>query len=150
MKLVLVVSDAIDVRTRTTADQVVRSCSNAKGGPEPACAARLVPDRLSGREPQLVEAGGQHIPQLSLRAGLCLHPRALAITRMRSVLSGRSSHPNPSARPGHYAVGESMSLYRAGLKLAFFLPLGVAMPLSRESAVRFHRCELRFHSLLTK
>jgi len=27
------------------------------------------------------------------------------------------------------AVGESMSLYRAGLKLAFFLPLGVAMPL---------------------
>lgn len=42
-----------------------------------------------------------------------------------------------------------MSLYRAGLKLAFFLPLGVAMPLSRESAVRFHRCELRFQSLLT-
>jgi len=26
------------------------------------------------------------------------------------------------------AIGESMSLYRAGLKLAFFLPLGVAMP----------------------
>ena len=26
---------------------------------------------------------------------------------------------------------ESMSLYRAGLKLAFFLPLGVTMPLSR-------------------
>jgi hypothetical protein len=22
----------------------------------------------------MVEAGGQHIPQLSLRAGLCLHP----------------------------------------------------------------------------
>jgi len=31
--------------------------------------------------------------------------------------------------PGMSAVGESMSLYRAGLKLAFFLPLGVAMPL---------------------
>ena len=30
-----------------------------------------------------------------------------------------------------FAVGESMSLYRAGLKLAFFLPLGVAMPLVR-------------------
>lgn len=29
-----------------------------------------------------------------------------------------------------FAVGESMSLYRAGLKLAFFLPLGVAMPSS--------------------
>jgi hypothetical protein len=43
-----------------------------------------------------------------------------------------------------------MSLYRAGLKLALFLTLGVAMPLSRESAVRFHRCELRFQSLLTK
>ena len=27
------------------------------------------------------------------------------------------------------AIGESMSLYRAGLKLAFFLPLGVAIPL---------------------
>ena len=26
------------------------------------------------------------------------------------------------------AFGGSMSLYRAGLKLAFFLPLGVAMP----------------------
>ena len=48
------------------------------------------------------------------------------------------------------AFGESMSLYRAGLKLALFLPLGVAMPLSLESAVRFHRCELRFQSLLTK
>jgi hypothetical protein len=48
------------------------------------------------------------------------------------------------------AFGESISLYRAGLKLALFLPLGVAMPLSRESAVRFHRCELRFQSLLTK
>ena len=28
------------------------------------------------------------------------------------------------------AFGESISLYRAGLKLALFLPLGVAMPLS--------------------
>jgi hypothetical protein len=32
--------------------------------------------------------------------------------------------------PGTDAFGESMSLYRAGLKLALFLPLGVAMPLS--------------------
>ena len=30
--------------------------------------------------------------------------------------------------PGTNAFGESMSLYRAGLKLALFLPLGVAMP----------------------
>ena len=52
--------------------------------------------------------------------------------------------------PGASAFGESMSLYRAGLKLALFLPLGVAMPLCCQSAVRFHRCELRFQSLLTK
>jgi hypothetical protein len=49
--------------------------------------------------------------------------------RMRSVLSGRSNHPDPSAYPG-LGLGKSMSLYRAGLKLALFLPLGVAMPLS--------------------
>ena len=29
---------------------------------------------------------------------------------------------------GNSAVGEPMSLYRAGLKLALFLPLGVTMP----------------------
>ena len=33
-----------------------------------------------------------------------------------------------------FAVGESMSLYRAGLKLALFLPLGVAMPLPKKTA----------------
>jgi len=42
-----------------------------------------------------------------------------------------------------------MSLYRAGLRLALFLPLGVAMPLSEESAVRFRRCELRSQPSLT-
>jgi hypothetical protein len=42
------------------------------------------------------------------------------------------------------SLGEPMSLYRAGLKLALFLPLGVAMPPSHEGAVRFRRCELRF------
>ena len=40
-----------------------------------------------------------------------------------------------------------MSLYRAGLKLALFLPLGVAMP-PWKGAVRFRRCELRFHPVL--
>jgi len=35
---------------------------------------------------------------------------------------------HPSARPERAALGESMSLYRAGLKLACFLPLGVTMP----------------------
>src|ERR1700731_523024 len=33
-----------------------------------------VGSRPVGREPSLVEAGGQHIPRLSPRAGLCLHP----------------------------------------------------------------------------
>src|SRR4030081_1950760 len=36
-----------------------------------------------------------------------------------------------------------MSLYRAGLRVALFLPLGVAMPPLVRGAVRFHRCELR-------
>lgn len=38
----------------------------------------------------------------------------------------------PTPGSSRAAVGESMSLYRAGLKLAFFLPLGVAMPLPKE------------------
>ena len=42
-----------------------------------------------------------------------------------------------------------MSLYGAGLELAPFLPLGVAMPWPRDHAVRFHRCELRFQPTLT-
>jgi hypothetical protein len=82
----------------------------------------------------VVEAGGQHHPRLSPRAGLCLHPYAPVRARMRSVLSASPGGdlPDPSARPGRLrAVGGSMSLYRAGLKLAFFLPLGVAMPLMR-------------------
>ena len=37
------------------------------------------------------------------------------------------TQPNPSARSAVLRLSESMSLYRAGLKLAFFLPLGVAM-----------------------
>ena len=56
---------------------------------------------------------------------------------------------NPSTHPGQQVHGEPMSLYRAGLRLALFLPLGVAMPLSNESAVRFHRCELRSQPILT-
>src|SRR5437016_13730624 len=37
-----------------------------------------------------------------------------------------------------------MSLYRAGLRLALFLPLDVAMPPLLRGAVRFRRCELRY------
>ena len=43
---------------------------------------------------------------------------------MRGVLS---DVPDPSARPPVIPVGESMSLYRAGLRLALFLPLGIAL-----------------------
>ena len=39
-----------------------------------------------------------------------------------------------------------MSLYRAGLELASFLPLGIALTVSR---FRFHRCEPRFHFAFT-
>ena len=57
---------------------------------------------------------------------------------MRSVLSG----PPVQARilvptRGRRAVGGSMSLYRAGLKLALFLPLGVAMPPSTKAPSGF-------------
>ena len=44
--------------------------------------------------------------------------------RRREVMQVNPSIRPPAAKP----VGESMSLYRAGLKLAFFLPLGVAIP----------------------
>jgi hypothetical protein len=78
----------------------------------------------------MVEAGGQLTR--SFRRGL---DYAFILTgepaSMRSVLSGGklifpsdpSAHPEPER-----VLGESMSLYRAGLKLALFLPLGVAMP----------------------
>ena len=89
--------------------------------------------------------GGTACPQLSLRAGLCLPPlRPDGTSRRRSVLSDPCGS-DPSARP-RFPVGGSISLYRAGLELASFLPLGVAMPPSWDGAVRFHRCEPRFLS----
>jgi hypothetical protein len=46
----------------------------ARLGPSgPDYASPSVPGQLAGN-PRMVEAGGQHIPRLSLRAGLCLHP----------------------------------------------------------------------------
>lgn len=44
-----------------------------------------------------------------------------------ALLGRAESWCPPGAREACF--GESMSLYRAGLKLAFFLPLGVAIPL---------------------
>src|SRR6266699_964188 len=90
--------------------------------------------------------GGTAHPWLSPRAGLCLRPRtAEGSAWTRSVLSSREGQLDPSARPRRCAVGGSMSLYRAGLRLALFLPLDVAMPpLDLRGAVRFRRCELRY------
>ena len=88
--------------------------------------------RPAGRELlQLVEAGGQllhgfrhgldyafiHGGQRTRGCGAC-YP----VSTVHRILV---------PTPGSSAVGEPMSLYRAGLKLAFFLPLGVAMPPSR-------------------
>ena len=51
---------------------------------------------------------------------------------------------NPSAGSSQVLleISQSMSLYRAGLELASFLPLGIALAVA---CFRFHRCELRFH-----
>ena len=58
----------------------------------------------------------------------------LSVADAERVIRIDCIEPDPSARPGRVAFGESMSLYRAGLKLAFFLPLGVAMPLALRQA----------------
>ena len=53
--------------------------------------------------------------------------------------AGRVIRPDaadPSARPAS-RLGASMSLYRAGLRLALFLPLGVAMAPAFLRAMRF-------------
>jgi len=62
----------------------------------------------------------------------------------------RQTAADPSARPAS-RIGASMSLYRAGLRLALYLPLGVAMPPAFLRAVRcrVRRCEPRFQPALT-
>jgi hypothetical protein len=49
------------------------------------------------------------------------------------------------------AVSQPMSLYRAGLRFAPFLPLGVAIPPAAfpPCGCRVRRCEPRYHSALT-
>lgn len=49
---------------------------------------------------------------------------------------------------GRAVLGESMSLYRAGLRLALFLPLGVTMPPSQAPS-GFTDVSSVFHSALT-
>ena len=53
---------------------------------------------------------------------------AHAATMDAERLSGLAVNRILVPTQGIAAVGESMSLYRAGLRLALFLPLGVAMP----------------------
>jgi hypothetical protein len=84
---------------------------------------------LVGRKTTDGGGGGTVDPGLSPRPGLCLHAcqpsdkHAERVIRWTQVLI-----PDPSAHPDVSVFGESISLYRAGLKLALFLPLGVAMP----------------------
>jgi hypothetical protein len=72
----------------------------------------------------LVEAAGQFAPHLSMRPGLCLHPNS----RVRGVLSGQF-HDRILVLTHALKLGESISLYRAALRLARLLPLGVARAL---------------------
>ena len=53
---------------------------------------------------------------------------------------------DPSSRSRNLRSG-SMSLYRASLRLALFLPLGVSMP--PRGGARVRRCEPRYHSALS-
>ena len=75
-----------------------------------------------------MEAGGQQIR--GFRHGLdyafIREIRGCGACYPARAFAGR--HPILVSAPGAYALGGSMSLYRAGLKLALFLPLGVAMP----------------------
>jgi hypothetical protein len=78
----------------------------------------------------MVEAGGQHIR--GFRRGLdyafitAVHRRQLDAERVIRLSAILSRILVPAPEPSF--LGGSMSLYRAGLKLALFLPLGVAMP----------------------
>jgi len=77
----------------------------------------------------MVEAGGQLTR--SFRHGLDYAFILVShLASMRSVLSGglQSIFRILVLTRTRGVFGESMSLYRAGLKLALFLPLGVAMP----------------------
>ena len=104
------------------------------------------PRLIAGGAVTIGGGGGTVHPPLSRRPGLCLHPHLSDGADAERVIP--PFRWNPSTHPGLKVHGEPMSLYRAGLRLALFLPLGVAMPLSEKSAVRFHRCELRYQPTL--
>ena len=125
---------------------------------------KKTPSDNSARRRGIGGGGGTAYPSLSRRAGLCLHPvsrRLAAIPGCGACYSSGVPSPlisprgrvtktltNPSVGshrlPG---VSQPISLYRAGLRLALFLPLGVALASGR--CFRVHRCEPRVHSTLT-
>ena len=72
------------------------------------------------------------IPNLSKWPGLCLHPVPKILShkpnRSGACYSMLDNAHQILVRAPSLRLSASMSLYRAGLKLAFFLPLGVAIP----------------------
>ena len=81
-----------------------------------------LPTILVGRE-SIGGGGGTVIPYLSIWPGLCLHPPLYAVGAGRLIQSEDQILVLTQRTPG-----ESMSLYRAALRLARLLPLGVAIP----------------------
>ena len=95
----------------------------------------------------MVEAAGQLIhlfrdgPDYAITHASCSKAwvrSVLSITRCRWILV-------PALLVAE--VSRSMSLYRAGLRLALFLPLGVTSR-SQLERVRLHRCEPHYHFTL--
>ena len=119
------------------------SPSGARGAPYRVGCAKKNRRRFCRRRFLLVEAAGQlfHLFRGGLDyafiplpgCGACYPP--LIYCRV-----------DPSAGSGPWGFSRSMSLYRAGLRLALFLPLGVAIP--PPGGCRVRRCEPRFHSTL--
>ena len=74
-------------------------------------------------------------------AGRVIRDRTLS----RILVPARCAHDHRSA------VSRPMSLYRAGLRFALFLPLGVAIPPAAfpPCGCRVRRCEPRYHSALS-
>jgi hypothetical protein len=87
------------------------------------------PGRLPGA--LMVEAGGQHFH--GFRSGpdyAFILKTAIGIPDAERVMPRLHLAILVPAPEAHGFFSGSMSLYRAGLKLALFLPLGVTMPLS--------------------
>jgi hypothetical protein len=94
----------------------------------------------------MVEAAGQR---------LCLFRDRLDYAITLAILPGCGAcYPELNTRSGSWGrldtevLSRSMSLYRAGMRLALFLPLGVTS-CRHHRHVRLHRCEPRYHFALS-